>query len=1028
MFLFNVTDATGAISGLPSVRVYDSRGRLKGMGGTPVSGVTSVGLSMPSPVNPAFTVSNSPVTSTGVLTVTANGTASQYIDGTGALQTFPTGYIYTVDNGLTENPAGNFQLGGTLIQDTDIDGVSNAYRLNLIDLYESINTARYAFSFTTNHGGNDAVLDANSLAGYTKISYTNTTTTNFTSIELSDTLMKVQTPLFAAKSVGDVLTLSDPLTGEVEFQTPTVSTPGLQDVIINDPVLTQNNNIDGGNFNLNFNNNNQFNVISDQFITLTSDNGTTDTAAVEINTQGAEPFVDIQVKNGVDTIGITVDTSAIFLRTPGIDGGTALLGDVLTLIDPLSGEAEFQTPTGGTSSLPYGLATQSPAGVYTATIAGVTSLTAGDVFIIKFDSENENGSTLNINSLGAIDIFKNTDVKIASGDIKTNQTVELVYDGTNFQAIGLISSQLVAYVHNAEGAVITKGQVVYAYQASGDKMSVKLARADSDATSAKTIGLVYDSSIGIGGEGYIIIQGVIEGINTAAFSAGNTLYLSGTTFGGLTNVKPYAPTHLVYVGIVERANAGNGQIYVRCQNGYELDEIHDVDLITNPPVNNDVLVFDTSTTPDLWVAKSIPTILGYTPANINSPAFTGSPTAPTAPSGTNTTQIATTAFVQTAVQQSSSLVGVFGDGGSGNATITGSISLTNDAYYNDLTVSGVGSIFLNGFRLFVKGTLDISNAGALAIHNNGFAGDDAVSVGAGTNTASGTVGRGGYGVTTSGWHSGGTGSNVAYRGGNGGAGASANTNNAAAGLQSPASTQAVAGGFGGSGGKGGNSAVGSGALGGAGQTTSASPSVIYVRTFVNDLGRIQTIRQSTAAITTVTTPAAGAYHGGGGGGAASSTASLAGGGGAGGGGGGNTIVYARQIVVGAGTNAEAIASRGGRGGNVTYTPAANVAGAGGAGGGGGGYIYLVYGTITGGSYTFASANGGVGGNGGNGSGTGLGGQGGSGGSGGRITAISLGANTITVVDGTTNLGTTPAIPVTITGSAGGAGGTCTFSS
>lgn len=613
MFLFNVTDATGAISGLPSVRVYDSRGRLKGMGGTPVSGVTSVGLSMPSPVNPAFTVSNSPVTSTGVLTVTANGTASQYIDGTGALQTFPTGYIYTVDNGLTENPAGNFQLGGTLIQDTDIDGVSNAYRLNLINLYESINTARYAFSFTTNHGGNDAVLDANSLAGYTKISYTNTTTTNFTSIELSDTLMKVQTPLFAAKSVGDVLTLSDPLTGEVEFQTPTVSTPGLQDVIINDPVLTQNNNIDGGNFNLNFNNNNQFNVISDQFITLTSDNGTTDTAAVEINTQGAEPFVDIQVKNGVDTIGITVDTSAIFLRTPGIDGGTALLGDVLTLIDPLSGEAEFQTPTGGTSSLPYGLATQSPAGVYTATIAGVTSLTAGDVFIIKFDSENENGSTLNINSLGAIDIFKNTDVKIASGDIKTNQTIELVYDGTNFQAIGLISSQLVAYVHNAEGAVITKGQVVYAYQASGDKMSVKLARADSDATSAKTIGLVYDASIGIGGEGYIIIQGVIEGIDTSAFSAGNTLYLSGSTYGGVTNVKPYAPTHLVYVGIVERANAGNGQIYVRCQNGYELDEIHDVDLITTPPVNNDVLVFDTSTTPSLWVAKSIPTILGYTP-------------------------------------------------------------------------------------------------------------------------------------------------------------------------------------------------------------------------------------------------------------------------------------------------------------------------------------------------------------------------------------------------------------------------------
>ena len=41
------------------------------------------------------------------------------------------------------------------------------------------------------------------------------------------------------------------------------------------------------------------------------------------------------------------------------------------------------------------------------------------------------------------------------------------------------------------------------------------------------------------------------------------------------------------------------------------------------------------------------TISGYAP--LASPSFTGTPTAPTAVSGTNTTQIATTAFVQTAV-------------------------------------------------------------------------------------------------------------------------------------------------------------------------------------------------------------------------------------------------------------------------------------------------------------------------------------------------------------------------------------------
>ena len=263
--------------------------------------------------------------------------------------------------------------------------------------------------------------------------------------------------------------------------------------------------------------------------------------------------------------------------------------------------------TGGASGLLHGTATQVSAGVYTTTISGVTAYTTGDVYAIKFTSVNDNGSTININSLGAVNIYKNSIVPLESGDIKANQEIIIVYDGTNFQAIGLTSAHLLAYVHNAEGSVISKGQVVYAFGSSGNKMSVKLARADADTTSAKTIGIVYDSTIGIGAEGYIIIQGTIVGVNTAAYSAGDTLYLSASTFGGLTNVKPYAPDHLVYVGIVERANAGNGQIYVRCQNGYELDEIHNVDLITVPPVNNDVLTYNSSS--QLWSAKSVNTIL-----------------------------------------------------------------------------------------------------------------------------------------------------------------------------------------------------------------------------------------------------------------------------------------------------------------------------------------------------------------------------------------------------------------------------------
>ncbi|MCP4323523.1 MAG: hypothetical protein GY787_17065, partial [Alteromonadales bacterium] len=58
--------------------------------------VESVGLSMPA----AFSVANSPVTTSGTLTVTGAGTTSQYVDGTGALQTFPT--IPTVPANIVE--------------------------------------------------------------------------------------------------------------------------------------------------------------------------------------------------------------------------------------------------------------------------------------------------------------------------------------------------------------------------------------------------------------------------------------------------------------------------------------------------------------------------------------------------------------------------------------------------------------------------------------------------------------------------------------------------------------------------------------------------------------------------------------------------------------------------------------------------------------------------------------------------------------------------------------------------------------
>ena len=65
--------------------------------------VTSLGVSMPS----AFTVSNSPITSEGVINIAGSGTSTQYIDGTGSLQLSPNQSLNTTDNVVFNSIAGD---------------------------------------------------------------------------------------------------------------------------------------------------------------------------------------------------------------------------------------------------------------------------------------------------------------------------------------------------------------------------------------------------------------------------------------------------------------------------------------------------------------------------------------------------------------------------------------------------------------------------------------------------------------------------------------------------------------------------------------------------------------------------------------------------------------------------------------------------------------------------------------------------------------------------------------------------------
>jgi hypothetical protein len=96
--------------------------------------------------------------------------------------------------------------------------------------------------------------------------------------------------------------------------------------------------------------------------------------------------------------------------------------------------------------------------------------------------------------------------------------------------------------------------------------------------------------------GYVTIIGLVTGMDTSAYTDGAQLYLSPTTAGTYTTTKPYAPDHLVYVAVVEYAHPTQGKLFVKIQNGYELDELHNVS--AQSPSNGQTILWNGTT--NLW--------------------------------------------------------------------------------------------------------------------------------------------------------------------------------------------------------------------------------------------------------------------------------------------------------------------------------------------------------------------------------------------------------------------------------------------
>ncbi len=252
-------------------------------------------------------------------------------------------------------------------------------------------------------------------------------------------------------------------------------------------------------------------------------------------------------------------------------------------------------------------------GVTRTTFEGANITTAGNVAASTFlgniagTTGNFTGNVTAGNTIVNGVAFNTTsNIAPTSGQIRYNTdygTHQVGLDGSNIMLMG---QDLVVYARNDEANTLLKGEVVYIAGASGDKATIKRAVNNSDANSATTIGIVK-SDIAVGQLGYVVSQGVVDGLNLTGYASGEKVYL-GNVAGTFTNIKPQSPEHYVFIGVVEKANPGSGQILVRVQNGFELDEIHDVNVTNVQP--NDILFRNAGNT--LWVNQNLGTTLTNT--------------------------------------------------------------------------------------------------------------------------------------------------------------------------------------------------------------------------------------------------------------------------------------------------------------------------------------------------------------------------------------------------------------------------------
>jgi len=185
-----------------------------------------------------------------------------------------------------------------------------------------------------------------------------------------------------------------------------------------------------------------------------------------------------------------------------------------------------------------------------ATFTGTTTIPSADITTADFNAGETDGGELSWNN--------------------TERTLNLATGADTTIQVG---QETVMYCRNKTGTDILNGQVVKIVGAQGDTPDIELAIASNTEEAHRTLGVATQTISANSGKGFITLVGKVRGLDLRllnGFTEGGLVYLSDTTAGALTPIKPEIE---VEIGHALRLGQNNGTLGVFINNEAAVHEL-----------------------------------------------------------------------------------------------------------------------------------------------------------------------------------------------------------------------------------------------------------------------------------------------------------------------------------------------------------------------------------------------------------------------------------------------------------------------